>query len=192
MFDYHVALGEDIHEIDIKLTSIETFRDYRGCGQYTRMHYGYRKKTAILGLRASPLSVPEKINAISDLEDKHICQAAYDYLTPSLPSFYTKYNEMRGELIYEHKEPSFSAMYSSQGIECALWPHFYPFTAWCESIHDGRTSWKSRKISFITKCLSSIVNHSLHFDLLQYIFDRWLYKTITRAINTSRTISNCI
>ena len=131
------------------------------------MHYGYRKKTAILGLRASPLSVPEKINALSDLEDKHICQAAYDYLTSSLSSFYTQYNEMRGEFIYEHKEPSFFAMYSSQGIECALWPHFYPFTAWCESIHDGRTSWKSRKISFITKCLSSIVIHSLHFDLLQ-------------------------
>ena len=71
------------------------------------MHYGYIKKTAILGLRASPLSVPEKINALSDLENKHICQAACDYLTSSLSSFYTQYNEMRGGFIYEHKEPSF-------------------------------------------------------------------------------------
>ena len=135
------------------------------------------------------MSVPEKIQALSDLEDKRICQTAYDYLMSSLSSSYLKYHAMRAEFIYDHKEPSVFAMYTWEGIECALWPHLYPFTTWCESIHDGHTSRKSSKVSFITKCLSAIIDYCLDFDLLQYVFDRWLYKTITGAINTYRSIS---
>ena len=159
------------------------------CGQCSRMQCGYRKKTDILRLPVCPMSVPEKIEALSDLEDKRICQAVYDYLMSSLSSSYLKYHAMRAEIIYKHKEPSVFAMYTWEGIECALWPQLYPFTTWCESIHDGCTSRKSSKVSFITKCLCAIVDYCLDFDLLQCIFDRWLYKTITGAINTYRSIS---
>lgn len=111
-------------------------------------------------------------------------------LSHFLSSSFVKYNVMRAELLNEHKEPSVCALYSWQGIECALWPNLYPFTAWCESIHHAGTSRKSGKIPFLTKCLSSIIDYTLHFDLLQYIFDSWLYKMITGAINTYRSISN--
>ena len=47
-----------------------------------------QEKTAILRLRASPMSVPEKINGLSDLDDKHICEAAFDHLMSSLSSSY--------------------------------------------------------------------------------------------------------
>ncbi len=35
------------------------------------MQYGHRKKTAILRLHVSQMSVLDEINALTDLEDKH-------------------------------------------------------------------------------------------------------------------------
>lgn len=46
------------------------------------------------------------------------------------------------------------------------------------------------KMSFLPKALSPVVDYSLDFELLQYQYDRWLFKTITGAINSSRA-SGC-
>ena len=40
------------------------------------------------------------------------------------------------------------------------------------------------------KVLSTVVDYSLDFDLLQFNYDRWLFKTVTGAINSSRA-SGC-
>lgn len=74
----------------------------------------------------------------------------------------------------------------TEGIECALWPNLYPYTAWCESIISDSGSRRSRKVSFITKLMSEIIDYGLHYDLLQFQYDRWLYKTVSGAINTAR------
>ena len=42
------------------------------------------------------------------------------------------------------------------------------------------------KVSFHTKLLSEILDYALHYDLLQFQYDRWLYKTVSGAINTAR------
>lgn len=71
------------------------------------------------------------------------------------------------------------------GIECALWPTLYLTTSMCESTSEGHTNQASGKESYLHKVLSSVVDFSLDFDLLQYQFDRWLFKTITGRVNTS-------
>lgn len=43
-------------------------------------------------------------------------------------------------------------------------------------------------MSFLVKLLSGIVDYGLLFDLLHFHYDRWLYKTITGAINTAKQL----
>ena len=66
-----------------------------------------------------------------------------------------------------------------------MWPAFYFRTDLCESILEGQNNRASGKMSFIHKILSPVVDYSIHYDLLQYQYDRWLFKTITGAVNTS-------
>lgn len=71
-------------------------------------------------------------------------------------------------------------------IECALWPSLYPFTEWCESSITDSGSRCSSKVSFNTKLFSEIVDYATSYELLQFQYDRWLYKTVSGAINTAR------
>eukprot|EP00795_Rhopilema_esculentum_P003594 gene3594-12991_t len=159
------------------------------CGQYKTMRYGYRRKTALLRLTCSRKTVLQKIAEIPNETDREITIKAYNYLLSSPDSSYSSYLSLRDSYANAGNEPSLFNIYKWKGVECCLWPHLYPFTSWCESIHDGFSHRKSSKVSFLTKCLSSIVDYSLNFNLLQYVFDRWLYKTITGALNTSRRFS---
>lgn len=43
----------------------------------------------------------------------------------------------------------------------------------------------SRKLSYLNKVLSPVNNYAITYDLLQYQYDRWLFKTITRAVQES-------
>ena len=77
-----------------------------------------------------------------------------------------------------------------EGIECALWPSLYHTTAMCETMLTGHSNRASSKISFMHKVLSPVVDYSLEFDILQFQYDHWLFKTITGALNSSR-VSGC-
>ena len=70
------------------------------------------------------------------------------------------------------------------GLECALWPNLYPRTNWCESAISGSDSRLSSKMSFINKVFLEIADYALHFDLLQFQYDRCIYKTVSGAINS--------
>lgn len=72
------------------------------------------------------------------------------------------------------------------GVEAALWPHLYYDNALCESYLEGQETRKSGKVSFMTKISSAVSDYSLHYDLLHYHYDRWLFKTITGAINSAK------
>ena len=45
-------------------------------------------------------------------------------------------------------------------------------------------------VSFHTKLFSEIIDYALHFDLLQFQYDRAMYKVISGAINSAR-FTNC-
>ena len=106
-------------------------------GEYRHMHYGYRKKTFTLRLSCSILSVEDQICNLSSQQDRDVCNAAYNYLHSSPNSSYKKYVEKREILVELGNQPNIFDMYTWAGIECALWPHLYPFTSWFESIQQG-------------------------------------------------------
>ncbi len=160
------------------------------CGRYVRKEHGYRQKTGIIRLTCSEFSVEQKILNVSDLCRREKLFQAYNFLMESRESSYRKYVNKRLELIRDVKEPNTFEVFNWTGIECALWPLLYPFTNFCDTSLSGTQSRESSKMSFLFKCFSQILDYSMHFDIMQFVFDRWLFKTITGAINTSRMFSN--
>ena len=70
------------------------------------------------------------------------------------------------------------------GLECALWPCLYPYSSWCESLLP-RTK-DSILHSFRLKLLCNIIDYNTNFELLQFQYDRWQFKTITGAFNSGK------
>ncbi|KAL9976527.1 hypothetical protein ACROYT_G013841 [Oculina patagonica] len=58
----------------------------------------------------------------------------------------------------------------------------------CESVLRGQENRASCKISYTNKLFSPVVDYCLDFELLQFQYDRWLFKTIT--INSAKA-SRC-
>lgn len=111
---------------------------------------------------------------------------AYRYLTTSATSYYNHFLLLRQEYIKIGKQLNQYDDRENQGIECALWPHLYPFYEWCETRLSGNSSCESAKISFTLKILSEILDYSLDYDLLEFVYDRWLFTTVSDAISSSR------
>ena len=87
------------------------------------------------------------------------------------------------------REPWIFELFSHEsfhGVEAALWPHLYHDNSLCESFLEGQESRKSGKVSFMTKIASPIWDYATNYDLLHYHYDRWLFKTITGAINSAK------
>ena len=75
-------------------------------------------------------------------------------------------------------------------MECALWPQLYFRTSLCESVLEGQDNRASGNISYMHKVLSPVVDFAINYDILQYQYDHWLFKTITGAVNASKA-SGC-
>ena len=75
---------------------------------------------------------------------------------------------------------------TNEGIECCLWPNLYPYTRWCETTLKGDESRQSVKVSFINKVFSNIVDYGITYDLLQFHYDLWIFKTVSGAISSAR------
>ena len=63
-------------------------------------------------------------------------------------------------------------------------------SSWCESSLCGKQARHSSKIAFCTKPFLEVLDYGLNFELLQWQYDRALYKVVSGAINTAR-FSNC-
>lgn len=152
-------------------------------GTFKFMRHGYRARTALFSLKCSNLSVKEKIEGLTDPNAKKRCQKAYEFLLKSDFSSYKDYIDKRQYLVDTGAHISNLEIFSWVAIECALWPHLYWSTSMCDSIHEGLLDRASGKLSFLAKCFGPILDYSMDFQLLQYIFDRWMFKTITGAVN---------
>ena len=84
-----------------------------------------------------------------------------------------------------HKINFFNA-FRIVGIETGIWPVLYYNRRLCESSMDITNKRISYKTAYIVKCLSEVVVFSLLFHLLQFQYDRWIYRTVTGAINCAR------
>ena len=156
--------------------------------EYERKSHGYRVKCSPIKLRTSQQSVEEKIGAVTDATQKLRCQNAYVYLMQNSGSSYSHFVELREQIVGQSRSLNLFNFKDTQGIECALWPNLYPFTTWCESSISDSGSRLSSKASFNAKLFSEILDYSLDYDVLQFQYDRWLYKTVSGAINTARLL----
>ena len=153
--------------------------------EYERATHGYQVKCCPIKLRTSQKSVQAKIDALTDVIQKECCQNAYNYQMTSSQSAYCRFIELRETCIADNTAVNLFNFKQTEGIECALWPNLYPYTAWCESAISDAGSRLSTKVSFNAKLLSEILDYGLNFELLQFQYDRWLYKTVSGAINTA-------
>ena len=156
--------------------------------EHERPAHGYHIKCSTEKLRMLQQSIVDKIAALSDEDQKARCESAYNYLITSDTSKHAHFVALRQKLIEENSDLNVLNFRDTEGIECALWPNLYPYTSWCESVISDARSRLSRKVSFITKLYSEIIDYALDFELLQFQYDRWLYKTVTGAINTARRL----
>ena len=155
------------------------------CGDYERRFNGYRQRTGPFHVNWSDQPVHKKIGSLDNPRRRAKLTAILDFLVQKADSSYAKFNSMH---LRGYRRPYLYEIYSSRdfvGVECALWPS-YPTTAMCESVLEGQTNRASGKISFMHKILLAVPDYSLSYELLQYQYDRWLFKTITGAVNSSK------
>ena len=69
-----------------------------------------------------------------------------------------------------------------------LWPSLYPYTVWCESSISGKENRDSSKVAFFTKAFSNMLDYIMSYELLLFQYDRWLFKTVTGAFNSTRVL----
>lgn len=147
---------------------------------------GNRIKNGAFELEYLDDTVEDRIRSMTDDASQRRVKAAYDYLMHSPLSSYAKYvaNQVQPG---DNRKIKFWKVYNDlPAIECALWPVLYPYTSWCESILKTNAEGNSRLISFRLKLLSPICDYNNNFALLQFQFDRWLFKTITAAVSTGK------
>ena len=71
-------------------------------------------------------------------------------------------------------------------VEIAIWPLLYVKSEWCESSMTGHSTRLSSKRAFHVKCMSGIIDFGRDFSLLQFQYDRWLFKTVTGAVESGK------
>ena len=155
-------------------------------GEYKRMRNGYRQKTDKFRVTWTKISVQNKINRLEDDASKQRCQEAYDYLMSERKSSYSRFVNKRETEVAAGREFFFYDFEQRKAIECALWPHLYPFEDWCETTLDGRDSRLSSKVSFMHKVMSEIADYSMDYELLQFHYDLWLWQTVTGYCSRSQ------
>ena len=159
-------------------------------GAYVVKPNGYRQKTSLFQTKPCVVSIEDKIRGLPRGTQKERCKRAFKYLMSSPLSSYSHFKHVRDQLSIEGKRLNMYDMERTKHIECALWPNLYPFMSWCESGLDGKDTRLSGKRSFWLKICSEIIDYSTEFELLQYQFDRWMFKVVSGAISTAQ-ISHC-
>ena len=186
----------DVDDVPLLLRNV-TIEDQRllspfdvHCGDYVRMFNGYRQRTGPFRISWSKELVQQKILHVDDPSRRAFLQQVYDFLIMKEDSCYSRFILMH---FRRERPPFLYEIFSSplyRGVECALWPALYHKTSLCESMLEGQDNRASGKIAFMHKLLSPVDDFALNFDILQYQYDRWLFKTITGAVNASKA-SGC-
>jgi hypothetical protein len=101
-------------------------------------------------------------------------------------SSYKTFVELRQTAMTDSKRFNVYDFSQNVGIECALWPNLYPTLDFCETSLSGANNRASTKIAFMTKVFSQISDYGTNFELLQFHYDLWIFKTISGAITTAR------
>lgn len=156
------------------------------CGLYSVRKRGYRVKTAAISLHQREDSVEERIcNVVDPLKRKRL-EDAFEYLMLSDESSYNEYYVMNLEMKV-NKIPFYKA-FQMDYLETAIWPILY-FAKWlCPSHISSSETHASSRSQFMMQCRSTITDYADCYELLQYQYERWLYKTVSGAIEVGKKL----
>ena len=160
------------------------------------IHYGeykrvvHRQRTGPFQVSWSSLSVQDKIAGLGEPARRPKLQRVFEFLMSKADSDYERLVLMQSCRLREPFAHKIFTAPEFQGVECTLWPTLYYMRSLCETMLTGPSNQASSKISFTHKVLLPLVDYSLDFDILQFNYDRWLFKTTSGAINSSRA-SGC-
>ena len=102
-------------------------------------------------------------------------------------SAYAKLANLRETSIEDSKKFNVYDFTQYVGVECALWPNLYAHLSFCETFLNGQQNRaRTTKIAFMTKVFGEIADYGTSFELLQFHYDIWLFKTASGAITTAR------
>lgn len=153
---YHVPQAIEIPEPLRGLSSqqwmaLRPFVLHQGTGTWPKGAEGYRKKNEASKLSWQSVSVRTTVVGMRD----RITLQAYDFLMEHSLSAYrdfiAKHEAALKTLSEEGKTPnrmnlSLPTKYIAEiHIECALWPHLYPYRSWCDSDIVMRNQLKAKK-----------------------------------------------
>ena len=153
-------------------------------GVLKRAHLGHRIKNGAFELRYRDETVEERIQCITDTDQRNRLEVAYEYLTNSDKSSYSQYLLLQDNEAPGSKIKFWVVLTKMICVECALWPVLYPFNRWCETFLQGEKD--SILHSFRCKLLSQIIDYNNNFELLQFHYDRWLFKCVMGAVSVGK------
>lgn len=173
-------------------------------GNPTKAKHGYMKKDRRSALSWEKISVSQKIINIRDRAARKIVQAAYDFLMGQhgpYSAFVKEHELYLSDPIgwtTQHRQQTGQTLLAPWSImepylEAALWPSLYWTSDMCDSACHAPVSWsrpftctqesmagdhRSGKASFVAKVLSPTLDYMDRYDLLQWQFDVYIYRTI--------------
>ena len=159
-------------------------------GDYVVKENGYRQKTNMFRLTWYKQSVLEQIGTLHSASSQNKCMRIYNHLMQSENSTYSHFVNLREQEISHNIRFNVYDFNTNSGIECALWPHLYPTRRFCGTLLGGKEHRSSLKISFMNKVFGQICDYGTNFELLQFHYDLWIFKTVSAAITTGRN-KNC-
>ena len=132
----------------------------------------------------SKTSIIDNIHKLEDQNLVHRCNVAYEYLMQNYSS-YKHFVNLRELAMKDNETFNIYNCQQSSGIECALWPMLYPETQFHEMTLNRCHNQASSKVVFMKKVFCELTDCSPIYELLQFHYDLWLFKTVTGAIATT-------
>ena len=117
---------------------------------------------------------------------RQVDKDAYNFLIANEHSAYKHFVQLRETAVSQQKRFNVCDFTKNVGIECALWPNLYPALDFCKTLLISKENRASTKVAFMTKVFSKISDYATNYELLQFHYDLWLFKTVSGAITTAR------
>ena len=161
-------------------------------GPYKLIQNGYRVKTSCVSIKVKKEDVTTNIkNEVPSHLQANFFKMYQHLLSNSECTLYQKYHAIAEELRKQGQiKLNIHESFSSDGLECAIWPILYMKDVLSDTNNNKKIKLHSFKSSFMVKLSSCIMDYSHCYNLLQFMFDRWLYRTVSGAINAAK-ISHC-
>ena len=142
---YPTVSPEDIPEVLRNLTEnvLWALRPLEpDVGPVVKARHGYRVHTDMIRFWWRPQTVEEQLDMLEDEEECGHAWDAYQHLMADPESSYGRFVSMHQKFLRRNRAQVQAderrlqlprRALEEEGLECAVWPHLYPKTAWCET-----------------------------------------------------------